>query len=110
MKSEEVDQPMRRGQVGANRVLRAAAIASEMVPPARGYGAGGVISQGISHRPMQRVSMRPRNMRSSEPWSVSKPFAPRRPSASTPLGIRSEERLVGDEFVHTCKTQLSQLH
>ena len=38
MPAEEIDQPMRGRDIGADRVRRAAAIMSEMVSPARRKG------------------------------------------------------------------------
>src|SRR4029453_9708765 len=91
MVGEEGDQPVRGGEIGADRMLRTAPLTGEMVVPALGdeprrMGRRGAGVWGISPRPMQRVSTRPRKMRSSDPWRVSKCWAPRWPSASTPFG------------------------
>ena len=82
MVAKEADQPVGGGDIGADGMVGAAPLAAEMLVPAkgekaRGMGVRSVGGQGISHRPMQRVSTRPRKMRSSEPWRVSKCWAPR---------------------------------
>jgi hypothetical protein len=67
MPGEEPDQTAGGGRIGADGVRGAAAVAGEMLLPAQGGFSGRVAAQGISHRPIERVRTRPRNISNSEP-------------------------------------------
>ena len=87
--AEEVNQPMRGRDIGANGVRGTAAIVLEMAGPASGKLACRMVRQvcgSVSHLRIIAATLLPRNISNSEPWRASRLNAWRCPSASRPTG------------------------